>query len=183
MWAPPEASAEANPWAALAPPPPKPPRDWAALGRKAAPIAGAAGVLVVVVAVGMALFSGDGDGSVGGPLDEALPCKETLVRGRDLICLAPSSILNELTPADREARLARARELGSVAGVNRVVFEDRGRVYRTLVLNAPGLPSTTKSATVSSSPQASSPQASSSQASSSQASSPPVVGPVDSAPN
>jgi len=80
------------------------------------------------------------DETTTGVLDDAVKCRQGLVRGRDLICVAPATILTELPPADREARLARARSLAVFAGMNRVIFEDNGRVWRTLVLNAPGLP-------------------------------------------
>jgi hypothetical protein len=100
------------------------------------------GVLAVVVGGFAVVTSAGGEGGAGaagagGALDDAVPCKQTLVRGRDLICIAPPSILTELPPADREARLARARTLGIFAGMQRIVFEDNGRTWRTLVLTAP----------------------------------------------
>jgi hypothetical protein len=83
---------------------------------------------------------GSDDASSAGILDDAVRCKQTLVRDRDLICIAPASVLTELPPADREARLAKTRALAQFAGMNRVIFEDNGRVWRTLVLHSPGLP-------------------------------------------
>ena len=150
------AGGEANTWALDAPPAKtKKPTDRGRLLRRAAVAVG----IVAVVGGGWALSGvGAGDGgagseaSAGGALDDAVKCKQTLLRGRDLICVAPPSSLTELPPDERDARLARAKALGIFAGMNRIIFEDNGRTWRTLVLTtpgpAPGAPSTTVPTTV-----------------------------------
>ena len=149
------AGGEADARAALETPPAKKPTDRGRVLRRAAAAVG----IVVVVGGGWALSGvvtgGGGAGgevSAGGALADAVTCKQTLLRGRDLICVAPPSSLTELTPAERDARLSRAKALGIFAGMNRIIFEDNGRTWRTLVLTtpgtAPGAPSTTEPTTV-----------------------------------
>ena len=146
---------DADARAALETPPAKKPTDRGRVLRRAAVAVG----IVAVVGGGWALsgvVAGDGGAggevSAGGALDDAVKCKQTLLRGRDLICVAPPSSLTELTPAERDARLSRAKALGIFAGMNRIIFEDNGRTWRTLVLTtpgtAPGAPSTTVPTTV-----------------------------------
>ena len=145
------AGGEANPWA-LDPPPAKTkkPTDRGRVLRRAAVAVGIVAVVVGGWALSGVVAGGGGAGgevSAGGALDDAVKCKQTLLRGRDLICVAPPSSLTELTPAERDARLARATALGIFAGMNRIIFEDNGRTWRTLVLTTPvtarGAPSTT----------------------------------------
>jgi hypothetical protein len=104
-----------------------------------AAVAVVAGAWVVIRAVGADGVGGGSasGGSASGTLDDAVRCKQTLVRGRDLICVTPPSTLTDLPPAERDARLARARALAVLAGMNRIIFEYNGRIWRTLVLTAP----------------------------------------------
>ncbi len=106
--------------------------------RTAAAILAVVVVFGGVVGVGKALFSSGEERT--DVLKDAVTCTETLLRDRDVICLASPSILSELAPDEREARILKVRKLADAAGMNRVVFEDRGRIWRTLVLRAPGLP-------------------------------------------
>jgi hypothetical protein len=142
-WAAPEGS-EANPWAVLEPPPPQPPRDWAALGRRIAPFAGVGALVLLIVGGGWSVMQGasSAPSESAGALDDAFQCRKTLVRGRDLICVAPPDMLTDLAPTERDARLNRGRALATFAGMQRLIFEDEaGRTWRTLVLTEPA-PST-----------------------------------------
>jgi len=64
----------------------------------------------------------------------ATECQRLKSQGKALHCEAASSSLNGLKAADREERLRQTRDIARAGGFEKVVFEEKGRVWRVLLV-------------------------------------------------
>jgi hypothetical protein len=64
----------------------------------------------------------------------ATDCQRLKSEGKALHCEAAPLSLNGLKAADREERLRQTRDLARAGGFEKVVFEEKGRVWRVLLL-------------------------------------------------
>jgi hypothetical protein len=64
----------------------------------------------------------------------ATDCQRLKSEGKALHCEATSASLNGLKAADREERLRQTRDIARAGGFEKVVFEEKGRVWRVLLV-------------------------------------------------
>jgi hypothetical protein len=100
----------------------------------------------------------------------AASCRSLVSQGTALVCMATSTSLNGLLPRERALRVDKTMAAAKAGGFTRVVFQDNGRVWRTLDLVAaptaaqtptttttPAPPTTTTTTTTTTAPTATTP--------------------------